>query len=237
LAKKIKRKKTSRHELKEDRFLETTKNFITFFRENSSRIILVVVIIAIAGIALRVYFANKKSSEEQARLKKLYADALYEQGKFKEAVAAYQDIINVYGATKTGRISTLFLANSYFFAGDVDNALDYYEQSLKKLKGNKNLASAAQVGIASVYEQKGQFQEAIDNYEKAIEEYENTPSRIEALFAKARCLEFTNRYEEAVEVYSKIVGDYPESNFAEDAEKRIIFLRGAAESERIRSTP
>lgn len=237
MAKKIKRKKTTRHALKEDRFLEGTKNFITFFRENSSRVILAFVIIAVAGIALRVYFANKRSAEDEARVKKLYADALYEQGKFNEAVTAYQEIIRAYGATKTGKISTLFLANSYFFAGDIDNALNYYEQSVKKLRGNKNWVSAAQIGIASVYEQKGQFDEAIEHYSKVIEDYENTPSSIEALFAKARCLEFTNRYEEAMEVYLKVMEDYPESNFAEDADKRIVFLRGAAESKRIRRNP
>jgi len=233
MAKTVRRKKITKHELKEDRLLETTKDFITFFRANSSRVILTLIILIGIGIVLKVYFSSRKSAEEGARVKKIYADALYENGNFKDAAAAYQEIIRIYSGSKTARISTLFLANSYFFSGDMDNALEYYEKALKILKKNPNWASAAEIGIASVYEQAGSFDEAIKHYTNVISDYKNTPVRIDALLSKARCLEFTNRFPEAIEVYSIIESEYPDAEFADKAKKRIVFLRGAVESHRI----
>lgn len=233
MAKSIKRKKITRHELKEDRFLETVKNLITFFRANTSRIILTVIILLGIAIAVRVYLSNRRSAEERARVKKLYADAFYNNGNFREAVSAYQEIITLHGGTRSAKVSTLFLANCYFFSGDMDNALEYYERSLRILKKNPNWASAAEMGIASVHEQKGLFDEANEYYNNVINNYKNTPVRIDALLSKARCLEFTNRYTEAITVYSVIEREYPDTDFANEANKRIVFLRGATESERI----
>ncbi|TET22474.1 MAG: tetratricopeptide repeat protein [Candidatus Cloacimonadota bacterium] len=233
MAKVIKRRKITRHELKEDRFLEATKNFITFFRANTSRIILTTIIVIAIIVAVRIYFSNRNASEESGRVKKLYADALYENGNFKEAVAAYQEIIKMHGGTRTARISTLFLANSYFFSGDNENALQYYEKSLKILRKSPVWASAAEIGIGSVFEQKGSFEDAITYYDNVITKYRETPFRIDALFSKARCLEFLNRYDEAMKVYAVVESEYSDTDFAEDAKKRVVFLRGATESDRI----
>ncbi len=233
MAKEIRRKKITRHELKEDRFLESTKNFITFFTRNTSRIILAVIVIVVAAVVVRIYISNKQNSEETARLKKIYADALYESGNFADAIPGYQEIIQMHGGTKTAKISHIFLANSYFFSGDNKNALDYYEKALKMLGKNPMWASAAEMGIGSVHEQNGYFEEAVVHYDKVITDYPGSPSRIDALFSKARCLEFLNRYDDATRVYSVIETNYPDTDFAEEAKKRIVFLKGATESERI----
>ena len=108
-----------------------------------------------------------------------------------------------------------------------------YEASLRLLRKNPNWASAAEMGIASVYEQKGSFEEAIGYYNNVIENYKDTPARIDALFSKARCLEFVNNFTEAMEVYSIIESGYSDTDFASEAKRRIVFLRGATESERI----
>lgn len=229
----IKRKKITRHELKEDRLLEATKNFIAFFQANTSRIILVVVILVGAAITARIFLSNRRNAEEMARVKMLYASSFYENGNFIEAVSSFQEILHLYGGTKTGRIASLFLANSYFYSGDMENALRQYEESLRLLRKNPNWASAAEMGIASVYEQKGSFDEAIGHYNNVIDNYKDTPVRIDALFSKARCLEFVNNFTEAIEVYSTIESGYPDTDFAGEAKRRIVFLRGATESERI----
>jgi tetratricopeptide (TPR) repeat protein len=233
MAKAIKRKKMTRHELKEDRFLESTKTFISFSRKNSSRIILVVIVLIIAAVVARLYISSRHSAEEQARLKKIYADALYENGNFSEAIPAYQEIIQLHGGTRTARVAHIFLANSYFFSGDNENALENYEKALKLLGKNVIWATAAEMGIGSVQEQSGYFEEAIAHYDNVISKYRDAPVRVDALLSKARCLEFLNRYNEAIRVYTVIEMDYPDTDFAEEAEKKIAFLRGAVESERI----
>jgi TolA-binding protein len=233
MAKAIKRKKITRHDLKEDRFLESTKNLITFFRRNSSRIILVVIIVVIGAVVVNIYISSRRSSEETARLKKIYADALYERGNFAEAISGYQEIIQMHGGTKTAKIAHIFLANSYFFSGDNNNAFDNYEKALKLLGKNVIWASAAEMGIGSVHEQNGNFEEAIVRYDNVINNYPGSPARIDALLSKARCLEFLNRYDEAAKAYRTIETNYPDTDFAEEAKRRIVFLRGATESERI----
>ncbi len=233
MAKSIKRKKITRHELKEDRFLESTKNFITFFRRNAARVILVAIVVIIAAVVVRVYFSNRQVSEKTARLKKIYADALYENGKFSEAIPGYQEIIQMHAGTKTAKIAHIFLANSYFFSGDNENALANYEKALKMLGKNPIWASAALMGIGSVYEQSGSLEDAIIQYDKVIIDYPESPARIDALFSKARCLEFLNRYEDATKAYHIIETDYEGTDFAEEAKRRAIFLKGATDSERL----
>jgi TolA-binding protein len=56
---------------------------------------------------------------------------------------------------------------------------------------------------------------------------------MDALLSKARCLEFLSRYDDAAKAYRIVETDYPESDFAEEAKRRIVFLRGATESERL----
>lgn len=233
MAKAIKRKKITRHDLKEDRFLESTKDFISFFRKNASRIILVLIVLVIGAIVARIYVSSKRSAEETAKLKKIYADALYENGKFSEAIPGYQEIIQMHAGTKTAKIAHIFLANSYFFSGDNGNALDYYEKALKMLGKNPIWGSAAEMGIGSVYEQNGNFEEAIAHYDNVVTHYPGSPCCIDAFFSKARCLEFLNRYEDAEKVYGVIEAKYPDTDFAEEAKRRMVFLRGATESERI----
>ncbi len=233
MARTVRKKRITRHELKEDRFLETTKDLISFSRKNASRLILAIIVLLVAVVTIKVYFGNKKKAEENARIRILYANSLYESANFKEAVIAYQEIVKEYGGTRTGRVATLLMANSYFFSGDMNNALEFYEKSLKMFKKDNNWGSASLMGIASVYEQNGSFDDAIEYYDDVVTNYNDTPSTIDALESKARCLEFTNRYEEAIGVYTQIKNDYPDTDFSNKAEKRITFLRGATESQRI----
>lgn len=129
-------------------------------------------------------------------------------------------------AHTAGKGYASFVANSeiaeiYFNRKDWENALLAYEAAAKfQLKAYT--AGVAYFNAGTCADELGDFEKAFDYYKKASE-VESFPLASRAFFNSARVQEQLDK-EKAIEIYKKLVVDFPDSEWANLSKTRIIQL-------------
>lgn len=160
-----KKKKLSKKEIKEDKLLVLYKTAVIFFEKYKNKVFTYAgVLVAVAAIVY--FYVNQKSeSNEKAGLELSRIMPLYDQGAYLEAIEGRQGTNNIglkklveeFGGTENGETAKIYLANSYAFLGNYDEAFKYYEDYSGSIDYFEAAALAGQAGYYANQE----------NYEKA----------------------------------------------------------------------
>ena len=211
------RKRITKKQMKEDKFVTSTFKVVEFVQEHSTQLIfgcIVVIVIILAGF----FIANSKKQ------KNLEADAqlgrallVYQSGDYAGAVNLFEPILRSYGGTQSASQATFLLANCHYFTGNYDKALEYYNKYTTMGHTLSSLKASAVQGAAACHEQKGDYAEAARIYEKAANEFSDYYQAPEYLLSAGRCYEASEQAEEAKRVYQKIIDVYPESQSIQQA--------------------
>lgn len=129
------------------------------------------------------------------------ANALYEQGKFDEAVVAYKGIIEEYPDVL---IINANIGNSYFKMGDYSQAISYYQKSLEKDPDNNEM----KMYIGNSYSNMGENDKAQEWYNKI--EFEDIQD-VNVLYNLGTDFYSASKFSEALKYYKKAVeikGDF-----------------------------
>jgi tetratricopeptide (TPR) repeat protein len=130
-----------------------------------------------------------------------YGRSLFRQKKYDEGVQRLQDLYT----TATGKGGDKNIAGEvlvelgkyYFHVKDYDNAVKNLTQGIA-LSGDDELRARAQLKIGSCYEQSGDFQKALQAYDKVDDFGPGYNTLFRSKFDAARMLEKLNRYNEAL---------------------------------------
>jgi predicted negative regulator of RcsB-dependent stress response len=168
--------------LKQDHFVTTTANGLSWASENRKSVI-VTVSILLAVIVIGVLIGVVWSSRSQAAAN-AFGDAMviyqtpiatpgqpvppgvktFPSGveRSKAANTAFLEVANKYGLTTDGKDALYFAGITYMEEGQTQSA----EDTLKKVAGgwNKQLSSLAKFALADLYRQTGRNQQAVDLY-------------------------------------------------------------------------
>ena len=164
-----KKKKLSKKEIKEDKLVTTFYEAKGFYEENQTKILAVIGAIAIIIVAIVLYINKVESNNEIASIELSRVIPSYNSGMYQEAiegkpgtkVLGLRKIADEYGGSEQGELARIYLANSYYFTGQLDNALDEYDA----YSGSDDLMiSSALAGKASVYEAKSDYESAAEFY-------------------------------------------------------------------------
>ncbi|MCK5456213.1 MAG: hypothetical protein KAI45_03735, partial [Melioribacteraceae bacterium] len=154
-----KKKKLSKKEIKEDKLVTTFYEAKGFYEENQTKILAALGTLAIIIVAIVLYINKVESNNEIASIELSRVIPSYNSGVYQEAiegkpgtkVLGLRKIADEYGGSEQGELARIYLANSYYFTGQLDNALDEYDA----YSGSDDLMiSSALAGKASVYEAK-----------------------------------------------------------------------------------
>jgi tetratricopeptide (TPR) repeat protein len=191
----VKKKKLSKKEIKQDKFVEFYYKAQDFIRENQKKVLIYVGAFA-AVIVLVFFYSNYRSSQNEeagALLSKVME--FYDAGSYLEAIEGKQgtpkikglkEIVSEFGSTENGETAKIYLANSYAFLGQYDKA-SYY--SVKK-----DYAKAAKL------------------YKQAAFISESNPNRPDYLLQAGINFMKDNKNEEAKNLFQIIKDDYKASN-------------------------
>jgi tetratricopeptide (TPR) repeat protein len=167
-----KKKKLSKKEIKEDKLLVFYKNAVVFFEQNKNKVLIYAGVL-IAVIAIVYFYLNQKSeTNEKAGLELSRIMTLYDQGSYLEAIEGrlgtniigLKNLVEEYGGTENGETAKIYLANSYAFLGNYDEAFKYY----KDYSGSIDYFEAASLaGQAGYYAVKEDYARAANLYLKA----------------------------------------------------------------------
>ncbi|MCK5086825.1 MAG: tetratricopeptide repeat protein [Melioribacteraceae bacterium] len=176
-----KKKKLSKKVIKEDKLVTSFYETKKFYEQNQTKIVAVVGVIAVIIIAVVLYSNRIEENNFAASAELTRVLPIYNSGSYQEAidgrpgtnVIGLQKIVDEYGNSEQGELAKIYLANAFYFMGDIDAALEYFEDYSGS---NKDLVAAALAGKASCFEVKEDYKLAAEFYNKAANENKFNPS-------------------------------------------------------------
>ncbi len=139
--------------------------------------------------------------------------------KYDMAAPYFKIVIDEYPNSSMIRQAMLTLGNNYYNAQDYRKAIDAFSKFIS-VYPNDSLAEEAKQSLSSAYYMAGQENpEMLNNF---IKQFPSDPKAALALFNVA-----VHHYEEgnqnkALETFRKVVIDFPETEYAEDAQANVI---------------
>lgn len=221
------KKKISKKEIKQDKLVETYFKLKTFYEDNQKTILISLGSLVLV-ILLVVYLVNR-SKERDIESTTLLGQVieLYDQGQYQQAIdgvsakkiKGLKEIADEYDGTESGESAKIFLANSYYNLGKIDEALKYYEDYDGD---NKLLKATAFAGAASCYEIKGDKNKAADLFLKAAKIADSEVFTPEYLLNAARLYSEVDKKDLAKKILDQIKKEYSNSAQARDYERYLL---------------
>jgi tetratricopeptide (TPR) repeat protein len=132
------------------------------------------------------------------------------------------NVIKNHGGTKAATLAHFYAGVSYLHKNDYNNAVKY----LKEFDTDaKQIQMIAYGRLADAYSELGKKEEAVENYKKAGNHYEDDEiNSSEFLFRAGYLLESMGKTKEAVEVYKELKQKYPRTEKGFSVDKYIYRL-------------
>ncbi len=161
------KKKLTKHELKEDKFVKTTLQVKNYVDQNYKQVMTVVLSVFAGIVLLIVYGQFSGESEKEAQGQLGIAQIEYNNENFDKARTRLQRLIENFGNTDEAEQGRLILANIYYNEQDYENAERYFREFTDSYSGSDILLASGYAGLAACLEVKKEFEEAAKLYEKA----------------------------------------------------------------------
>ncbi|MEW6096271.1 MAG: tetratricopeptide repeat protein [bacterium] len=214
-----KKKKITRHDIKEDILAMSIKQMIEYVRTNPAKLqtyagvalgVLIVGFLLVKTVTGGIRGAEQQFAKAQATYEK--CSPLFKES-YRQALNEYQQVINKYRWSKWTKPAKFYKAVCLLHLEEYDNAKTQFEEFLQKYPKHL-LASSALQGLAQTYEEKKQFNEAIKIYKRIIQEYPQSFNINYAWLSIGRCYQELGDLKKAKKAYGKV---YTTSSWADEA--------------------
>jgi len=224
----VARTKMTRHQLKE-------QDEITSFFEKYTELIIAkkkevgIGVAAVAAIAI-IFFAwsaysssrNAKAESELSQVMHTYDDTTIKSDKerYGKALAEAKRTHDDYPSLSAGSIALYYAALSQDGLGDTAKAVQDLQEVSQR--GDASIKSVAQFALGSLYKRHGDTQKAIDTLKPLFDSGGYSKSAV--AYELATLYEANKQVDQAKDFYQKVVTDFPDSPFrqnADDALKRL----------------
>lgn len=233
---------SERHQLKQDKFAETTKETISWALDHRSALLLVAVIAAVAIAAVaggfwywnyRVAAANdalgKAMQTYEAPIRPAGVAAMPEMKTFtsaqeraRAAHAEFQQIASQYGHTKPGKAALYMAAMTAIDAGDTKGGEQGLQQAANS--GDKDIAALAKLALAGLYRDSNRAKDAIPLYKELISADTPAVPKPSAQLELAGLYQTTGQATEASKLYQEIIKESPQTPAAMTANQKLSEL-------------
>ncbi len=233
----------TRHQLKENAFAETTADTISWAVENRNKLIagaIVVALVAAAAVGVWAYvnYRNQQASDELAGALQKYNAPIRPAGepaspevlsyassaeRAKAANADFTRIADKYSFTRNGRIARYFAGITLHDMGDNAGA----EKQLQAVADShdKEVASLAKLALASIDQDAGKTQQAIELYKSLIASPTTSVGETTAQFELANLYEANHQPLEARKLYEQMQKSDPTGPVGQLAAQKLQTLR------------
>ncbi len=204
---------------------ETINKAEGYISENKKSISIIVgaVLVVILG-----YFGYTnlivKPQEENAIREMFMAERYFQMDSVNLAIngdgqfMGFQEIIDNYGSSSSANRAHYYLGMCYMKKGEWDNAIEY----LSGYDAEDDVTGALALGaIGDANLEKGNNDEALSYYMKAVDWDKNQFTSAIFLLKAATVKELQNDYKGATDLYERIKKDYPQSTEARDVDSYI----------------
>jgi tetratricopeptide (TPR) repeat protein len=146
-----------------------------------------------------------------------------EEEKYRTAIAGFEKVKHDFSRTGTAALATFYVGLYSQKLGDNDKAIEAYKDYLAREGFGGVLAAEAVEGVASAYESKQMTAEAVENYKRLCEP--PFTSECDRGLYHLACLEqAAGKLQEAADNFKSILEKYPNTQFAQDIQERLLML-------------
>lgn len=231
IKKRVQKKVFVKKEVVEE-IISPAARILNFFSQNLKESIAALSILFIAVVfffAWRMYSASLENNAQVVFTDayKYYTTAVTKgnPSDFQMAANRLNDLVSKYPRTSTAKNALIYLGNCCFRLNDFINASKNYTLFLENSsKDNKTFREFAYEGLGYASEQSGKYDQAVFYFKKAVEE--GVSPTDSGLLNLARAYEELKQNDKAIELYQKILKDYPQSENAQIAKDRLFSLKG-----------
>jgi TolA-binding protein len=208
------RKRLVKTKIREDKLLVFTARVQGFASRNQRPILYVVggvvVVAAFAGILV----TSKASAERKAAYESFLARDAYSRGDLNEVITRTNTVIDDYAGTKGAAMALMLKGRVHEQLAEYEEAIQVYEELIRKYPGNDYLAFAAHLALGAIYKGRGDFLNAGRNYTDAAIKYPGHFDAPEALLDAGKSYRRAGAYDRARRTLRLVLSDHPKSRAA-----------------------
>ena len=244
---KIKKKLTRKQFLaQEDEFMVFMKKAQTWVKENINFIVFGGIGIGITvSVVWGIYYKQKadiknstkiffeaqqnfnagiEAEDTERGLQQTQQRFKNKEEKYTAAVEAFDQTLELYPSSSVAEDALFLKAEAFYYLGKYDEAVSTYNLYLEKygLKGPYSVQTFISLGY--IYEEKGEYQKAVDIFEKIISDYPDYLLRDTVLMELGRCYEDSKEWDKAKRTYQKIVMRFSDSPMLQEAQQKLDTL-------------
>jgi len=219
----------TRHQLKEQdeitTSIQTFTDWVVAHKKEVTTGLAVVGVLAIVVFSW-TFYSSRRNANAQAQLSQAIAvfndtaNIKSDKERYERTITEAQKAHDQYPSLPAGSIALYYVALSQEGLGDNAKAI----QNLQEVSGHgdASIRSVAQFAMGGIYKKHGETQKAIDTYKQL---YDNGAySKAAVAYELATLYEANNQVDQAKDYYQKLVMEFPDSPFrqnADDALKRL----------------
>ena len=219
------KKKITKKELKEDKFVKYTLQAKTYLDENSKQVFIVVasVLTVIVLIILFVYVQKSKTEEAQSQLG--IAQVEYSNMNYTKAINRLEKLINEYSGTEEADQGLFLLANILYQQEKYEEAKTNFQEFIDSYSGSNILFASGLAGLASCYEFEKNYAEAAKYYALAADKAPDFVESDNYLYLSGVCYAKAGNNEFAIDKFEKILDSHLTTNRVNDAKVQLEKLK------------
>ncbi|MDA0378681.1 MAG: tetratricopeptide repeat protein, partial [Bacteroidetes bacterium] len=126
-----------------------------------------------------------------------------------------------FGGTTSGNLARFYTADALFRTGEMDRALEYFQDYDK---GADYIGASAFAGEAAIYELRGEHERAGDLYLRAANVFRSDITSPMYLSNAARAYAASGKVNDAADALEAIRDDFPDSQAARNIDYRLAAL-------------
>jgi tetratricopeptide (TPR) repeat protein len=219
----------TRHQLKEQDEITTTLQTVTELlvaKKKEATMALGVVAALVVIFIGWSYYSSSRNTRSQIELSQAIntyndtANIKSDKERYEKTIAEAQKTYDDYKSLPAGSIALYYVGLSQDGLGDTAKAVQSLQEAAQR--GDASVKAVSQFALGSVYRKHGDFQKAIETYKQLYDG--GGYSKAAVAYELASVYEANKQVDQAKEYYQKLVTDFPDSPFrqnADDALKRL----------------
>lgn len=219
------RTKLTRHQLKEqDEITTSLQTFTEYLIAKKREVTIGLSVVAAVVIIFFAwsYYSSSRNAKAQAELSQaidIFSDPAIKSDKerYQKTLAAAQKTHDDYSSLAVGDIALYYAALSEEGLGDTAKAVQGLQQVSQR--GDAGIKGVAQFALGSIYKKHGETQKAIDLYKPLFDRGGYSKSAV--AYELATLYEANHQADQAKDFYQKVVTDYPDSPFRQNADEAL----------------
>lgn len=200
--------KLTKREIKEDKFATFMLTAKDQLQENWQYTAIGAAAVVLLVAAVVYYFSNRNTANTEVAQKLATAQMDYRSGNTQVAIMSLTQIADEAGGA-TAKQAKFLLGKVNFDSKNYPEAIRYWEQFLGAYTDDLFLKAGALGGIATSYENQGQFDQAATKYLEAADAYKTGPSAAEYLYGAMRCSLLAGDKAKAKTYLDRIIAEWP----------------------------